>query len=63
MGKRLDLRINPGATQGSTFIIVLPTPYHYFRFKAKSIAKSFDFVIAETQGDTSLIKESCLEGR
>ena len=62
MGKRLSLRINPGATQGSTFIIVSANTISLLQVQSKINSKSFDFVIAETQGDTNLIKESCLEG-
>lgn len=61
MGKRLSLRINPGATLGSTFIVVSANTISLLQVQSKINSKSFDFVIAETQGATSLIKESCLE--
>ena len=61
MGKRLSLRINPGAMVGSTFIIVSTNTVSLLQVQSKINSKSFDFVIAETQGTTNLIKESCLE--
>lgn len=61
MGKRLSLRRNPGATVGSTFIIVSANTTSLLQVQSKINGKSFDFVIAETQDATNLIKEGCLE--
>lgn len=49
MGKRLSLKINPGATLGSTFVIVSANTISLLQVQSKINSKSFDFVIAETQ--------------
>lgn len=58
MGKRLSLRIiNPGATLGSTFIIVSANTISLLQVQSEINSKSFDFVIAEIQDTTNFIKE------
>lgn len=60
MGKRLTLRINPGATLLFTFIIMCASTISLLQVQSKINSKSFDFVIAEMQDATNLIKEGCL---
>lgn len=61
MGKRLNLRINPGATFRSTFIRVCANAVSLLQVQSKINSKSFDFVIPEVQDATNLIKDSCLK--
>lgn len=61
MGKRLSLRINPEATLGSTFITVPANTLSLLQVQREINIKSFDFVIAEIQDATNLIKGGCLE--
>jgi hypothetical protein len=52
MGKRLSLRINPGAT----LIIVCTKTVSLFQVQSEINSKSFDFVIVKTQDATNLKK-------
>lgn len=62
MGKGLSLRIiNPGATLGSTFIIISTNTISLLQVQSEINSKSFDFVIAEIQDTTYFIKEGYLE--
>lgn len=60
MGKRLTLRINPGATLLFTFIIMCASTISLLQVQSKINSKSFDFVIAEMQDATNL-KKAVLE--
>lgn len=56
MGKRLSLKINPGATRGSTFVIVSANTILSLQVQSKINSKSFDFEIAEMKDPTNLKK-------
>lgn len=60
MGKRLTLRIKPGATLLFTFIIMCASTISLLQVQSKINSKSFDFVIAEMQDATNL-KKAVLE--